>query len=672
MKAILSIRFILSFAALVIFNLATNAQTDQRVVLADKYYNAGEYFTAAGLYEQVLNPPKKETSKANFPLNTRRYGQGSTGVDKYEIVYKQAESYRHANYWLEAAAKYKECFEKDFSKYTEACYWYAICQRSLGNYAAAEEYLSKFLKTIAVNDARKEDAEKELDRIQFIKKELSRPDSVLFTVKKNSTSFSKEKGIFAMNGIGGGQYLFTSTVNETTTTNSNPNHSRLFYATLQEGVLENMQDVVIKDVDVTLNQGAASLNADKSILYLTQWTKENGKNISSIYYSTRIGDGWSKPVLASSINKNGFSSKQPFCSADGKTLYFSSDMPGGHGGFDIWYAVINPDGTIGAPVNAVSINTKDDEQAPFYHVATKTLVFSSNGWMGMGGFDLFSVKLNETQLGKIANMGHPVNSSRDDIYFYASEENQLLTKAIVGSDRGSECCLETYTITKAPKKQRVTGLVRDCNTNEIIANATIVMKEGDKSNQVVTDANGKFTFELTSRIGQQAFLITKEDYTEKMVISAMETLDESDLLLDVYNNVPICLQKKIKEEKKLVIKVENVVTVYFDFDKSILNDREKKILDSLYNVLVENNTATLQISGYTDGLGTDAYNRKLSDRRAKACADYLKNKGVDMTRISFVSFGECRPVEMELLNGRDNPDGRQKNRRAMINVSKEE
>jgi outer membrane protein OmpA-like peptidoglycan-associated protein/tetratricopeptide (TPR) repeat protein len=673
MKTILSIRFFLSLIIVVAFCLHAKSQVDQRIALADKYYDAGEYFTAAGLYEQFLNPPKKQqTSKANFPLNTRRYGQGSGGVDKYDIIFKQAESYRLANYWQEAAAKYKECFEKDLTKYADAFYWYAICQRSLGKYAAAEEYLQRFLKTAAANDNRKEEAEKELQRIQFIKKELARADSGLFKIKKNNTAFSKEKGIFAMNGIGGGQYIFTSTVNEQVNVNANPNHSRLFYATINEGVLENMQPVVINDLDASLNQGAACMSADKNILYLTQWTRSNGKNISSLYYSTRQGDGWSKPVLIPLINKDGFSSKQPFCSADGKTLYFSSDIPGGNGGFDIWYAEINADGTIGVPKNARSINTKGDEQAPFYHHSTSTLIFSSNGMQGMGGFDLFSVKMNESGFGKIENMGHPVNSSRDDIYFYAADQNELLKKAIIGSDRGSECCLETYTLNKSPKKQRITGVVKDCKSDEPINGAVVIMKDGDKTDNITTGLDGRFVFEFLNKMGQQTFNISKEGYNDKMAIAATESVDESDLLIDTYNNVTLCLEQIVKEEKKLVIKAENVVTVFFDFDKSILNDSEQKVLDSLYNILNENKTATLQISGYTDGMGSDAYNKKLSDRRAKACADYLRKKGIDMSRISFVSFGECCPVEMEIINGRDNPDGRSKNRRALINVSKDE
>jgi outer membrane protein OmpA-like peptidoglycan-associated protein len=119
-----------------------------------------------------------------------------------------------------------------------------------------------------------------------------------------------------------------------------------------------------------------------------------------------------------------------------------------------------------------------------------------------------------------------------------------------------------------------------------------------------------------------------------------------------------------------VIKVENIVTVYFDFDKSEIQERGISQLDSIYNVLTEDTTLNIQISGYTDGRGSVEYNKILSDKRAKACADCLIQRGIDAGRISFESFGACCPVEMELLNGRDNPDGRSMNRRALINIDK--
>ena len=115
-----------------------------------------------------------------------------------------------------------------------------------------------------------------------------------------------------------------------------------------------------------------------------------------------------------------------------------------------------------------------------------------------------------------------------------------------------------------------------------------------------------------------------------------------------------------------------IILLYFDFDRSQLKERGVQQLDSIYNVLIEAPSARIQISGYTDGLGSVEYNKKLSDKRAKACADYLIAKGIDATRISFESFGACCPIEMELINGRDNPDGRSMNRRALINIDKGE
>ena len=655
--------------------LRVKGQVDQRIVMANKYFDAGEYFTAADLYEQYLNPVKKEVPKANFPINTRRYGQGGGSVNKFDIIYRQAESYRLANYWTEAAEKYKECFEKDEVKYADAYYWYAVCQRSLGNYTSAEEYLDRFEKQNTGSLIPVENAKEEAATIRFIKEQLARPDTVLFTVKKTETNFSHEKGIFALTGIGSNNYIYATTIkSEQSTNGESPNHSRMFFGTIDNGVLGNPMMIETAGAEDFINQGAATISPDKQKIYFTQWKKVNGKNVSTIFYSVMENGKWAKPVEADLINKDGYNSKQPYFSQDGKTIYFSSDMPGGYGGFDIWSVKINSDGTFGSPVNAgVLINTEGEEQAPFFHTTTNTLVFASNGKRGMGGFDLYAAKWNGDSFKSASNMGNPVNSSRDDIYFYAPEGKEILANSIVGSDRGSECCLESYAVIKAPKKKTISGLVLDCKTNQPAGNANIMLRDAaGKMFQVTTSADGKYSFDISTTTDQLTFNIVKENYQEKTVNASIESINTNDYLVDILTNAALCIDPIIKEEKKLVIKVENVVTLYFDFDKSSLKPREKEILDSIYSTLVANQTYTIQISGYTDGLGTDEYNKILSDKRAKACADYLIAKGLDPERISFVSFGECCPVEMELINGRDNPDGRKMNRRALINISKEE
>lgn len=650
----------------VCFLIQANAQADKRLTMADQYFAAGDYYTAAGLYEQFLHPAVKPKSRSDFPLNAKRNGEGRLGkfTSKTDIVLKQADSYRLCNYWKEAAGLYKQCFEKDAVKYADALYWYGVCQRSLSNYSLAEESIDRFLKD-SKNSNYLQDAQKEKQTLQFIHQQLSKPDSVLYHVQKLTADIS-DKGVFApVNNHN--QILFTSTQTMSGFPGVNPYRNRLFNASFAGEGFQNSQPVLFESLDSSMNQGAASINPDGSRLYFTQWKKEKGTTVSSIYVSIKSNNTWSKPQLLPAVNQQGHNSKQPFCSADGKYLFFASDRTKGKGGFDIWYAPVKEDGSVGDPVNAGTvINTSANEQAPFYHANSHTLVFSSDRTPGMGGYDLYFAKRKENDWQTPENMGYPVNSSRDDIYFFTAEKESVWKNAIVSSDRGSECCLATYAVTKTPKKKMMTGIVLDCNTNQPLDSAAIILKDASgKTLQAVTNSEGKYSFELNDEASQQQLSITKENYTDKTDKVLIESMSASNWQTDTMYNASVCL------EKKFVLKIENVVTVYFDFAKSNLKEKGVAQMDSIYNVLVEHPTYTIQVSGYTDGKGSAVYNKKLSDRRAKSCADYLIQKGIDANRISFESFGSCCPVEMELINGRDNPDGRSMNRRALINITKE-
>lgn len=643
-----------------------NGQADNRLVQAEEYFAAGDYYTAANLYGQFLNPDKKAKSKSDFPLNANRNAEGMTGKygTKTDILYKQAESYRLANYLNQAAELYKQCFEKDSLKYASAIYWYTVCQRGLKNYSDADQSIRFFLNHAAGNPFLKE-AEKEKQTLLFIKEQLSRPDTILYTIQKINPPLENEKGFFAPT-TSAGQLFFTSTQTDSVAAGQNPHRNRLFVSTYNNENFQGVQSVFIESLDSTMNQGAATISADGKYLYFTQWKNQNGHPASSIYYSAKTAKGWGKPRLLSSVNQTGFNSKQPFCSPDGKFIFFASDRKGGSGGFDIWYAPIKEDGTTGEAINAGAlINTAGNEQSPFYHTATSTLVFSSDRLPGMGGFDLFVSKKTEEGWKKPENPGYPVNSSRDDVYFFSNGEKNLFDKAFFSSDRGSECCLSTYTVTKAAKKKMITGTVRSCEDNAPLGDATVAMTDASGNVlQTKTDAEGRYRFALTND-DQQQFTVNKEGFMEKSAHGSIESINETAWHTDTLHNADLCIEKK-----KLVIKVENVVTVYFDFDRSNLKHRARVQLDSIYNILLEDSSATLQISGYTDGLGSVEYNAKLSDKRARACANYLIEKGIDPARITFESFGACCPVEMELINGRDNAGGRAKNRRALINIDK--
>src|SRR5258705_4639498 len=297
-----NIRFFLLLAASIGWISAGAQQQAKKnpVQLGDQYFAAGEYYTAAHLYAQYLNPPKNQKQASDFPLNSkgRSTTTSSHNFSRADILYKQAESYRLANYWQEAASSYKECAEKDRDKYIDALYWQAVCARSLGQYAAAKETMAGFLKNADDNNVLRASAKKEIQTLSFIQQELARADSILFTTQKLELPNSTEKGAFAPVHVNGNQYIISSSEADSIKINGvNPYHSRLFYVTLDNGSLgpdsfRDPQPITLSSADNLINQGAAATSTNGKYLYFTQWKKVNGQTVSSIYYSRRKRIAW--------------------------------------------------------------------------------------------------------------------------------------------------------------------------------------------------------------------------------------------------------------------------------------------------------------------------------------------------------------------------------------------
>ncbi|SFE97186.1 Outer membrane protein OmpA [Chitinophaga sp. CF118] len=414
---------------------------------ADSYYRQADYYSASLYYEKYLVTGTKQASPYTYnpyaaPGPSDRVTTGPA-ADEQQAVYQLADSYRRLNDLGKAAPLYEKTLTYNNNRYPLAAYYYGICLRSIEKYDAAEEVLSAFLAKYTATDNYSLAAEKELRNLRFIRQQLKKDDLSLYHLHKAAGTLNAGGATYAPVWADD-KLLFTSTRAENGTAVLN----RIYQAA---------DTVAVSRIPLAqsakVHQGAASLSPDGNVLFLTQWKVVDGKKSAAIYISRKKNNDWSTPVILDSvINTVGANTQQPFVMPDGKYLLFSSDKAGGQGGYDLWYAALDANGkALYAKNMGTGINTIADEQAPYFHTSSGTLVFSSNGGTGMGGYDLYYSKGNIEHWETSVNFGYPVNAVKDDIYFASkSHTANILEDVWFSSDRSAECCLELFSLQMTP------------------------------------------------------------------------------------------------------------------------------------------------------------------------------------------------------------------------------
>jgi outer membrane protein OmpA-like peptidoglycan-associated protein len=446
----------------------------------------------------------------------------------------------------------------------------------------------------------------------------------------------------------------------------NPYYNNLYRARFTDTTYARPEKVEIP-VQGSLQQGVASFTPGEKKMFLTRWEQKEGKNIGTIYMSEKNASTWSDPVkLNGNVNIEGFSSIQPFVTGDGKYLVFASDRPGGVGKYDLWYCLLDAMLMPGSATNmGTTINTKDDEQAPYFHTPSSTFVFASNGRVGMGGYDLYKTNGDFRNWGEVKNLGYPVNSTKDDIYFFSKGKKYMMSDVYFSSDRNSVCCLEMYDAKKV--NLYITGKVVDCVTKEPMVGAKISVVD-TIANKVIysqqLDATGSYSFEL-EEFQPLKLVAEKQYYYPRSFHFYKSRLPDADTLF----NPVVCLPHEDTAKPYPVGKPVVMKDIYYDFDKATLRPESYPVLDTLAKVMRMYPKMEIEIGAHTDSKGTDAYNLKLSAARAKSCVDYLMKVGIEASRMYSKGFGESIPVAPNTTpGGKDNPDGRALNRRTEVKV----
>lgn len=580
-----------------------------KMSVADEQLKRGEYFDASKTYRKIYNKLTKKEDRAT----------------RGEVAYKMAECHRRLNQTARAAAAYQNALRYGVTDSMAYLYLGQMLQAE-GKYSQAKDAYTKFLEKVP-GDARATLG------ISGCNIALEKKPKTRYVVK-NAKLFNSRRSDYAPQFFDRSydRLYFSSTTEKASGTKKSEitgmKNGDIFVSSKNERGEWGRPEAVEGELNTELDEGAVSFSPDGQTMYLSRARREPNANTGvEIFTSTRSDAKWSAPVKFEITADTLSSYAHPAVSPDGNWLYFTSDMPGGSGGKDIWR--VNLKERSGSLENLGEwINTPGDEMFPYMR-SDSVLYFASNGHPGYGGLDIFRAELKPSGGWSVTNMGQPINSSADDfgITFGPGENGYFSSNR--GDARGYD---HIYSFELPDLKINISGWVLD-KDEEPVPNAVIRIIGNDGSNQkTMARDDGTFSFPLQRGIsyvmmaGAKGYLNARQEFTSDI---AEEDADY---------NVDFILASITKP-----VVVDNI---FYDFDRATLRPESKVALDSLALVLRDNPNVTIEMASHTDRKGSEEYNINLSSRRAKSVIDYLIEVGIAPDRLQSQGYGKSRPKKI--------------------------
>ena len=410
------------------------------------------------------------------------------------------------------------------------------------------------------------------------------------------------------------------------------------------------------------NEGAQSVTSDGTGMYFTACDRPEGLGRCDIYFSSYDGQKWSQGInLGAPVNSR-YWEAQPSISSNGRMLFFASNRPGGLGGMDLWYSVKDNDEKWSNPKNlGGAINTPGDEMSPFIHFDGRTLYFSSNGHQGMGGHDIFYSRMNDdTTWSEPVNLGYPINTYNDEMgliidasgskAYFSSVRDEKYGKDIFYFELYPEARPEPVSYFKGKVMDKETGRLLSAEyelvnlkTGTVVANG----KSGFDGNFLICIPSGA---NYGLNVNKKGYLFYSDNFMLEGIHSITEPFIKNVLLTPIKTGETVIL-----------------ANVFYEFDSWELKPESVIELKKLYKLLADNPAVCIEIGGYTDSIGTAAYNQVLSERRAKSVVDFLLSMGITVDRLSFKGYGATSPVADNIT-----AEGRRLNRRTEVRVTRDD
>lgn len=601
-------------------------KNDSKIIRrANEYFDKMWYAEAAKLYEEAL----KDKSNHTLPI-----------LQKAGDSHYLNTNMERAHHWYSLL---NDKFKKDMS--SDNIFKYAHTVKSSGRYGRAKRLMRLYHKKLddeKLSGNYKSSDERNDEMLNALVE--SKPD---FEIK--NLAINSKQSDFAPMFHNKNQVVFSSAVDSSFLVTrrykwNNQPYLDLYVSNVKNGSqdLKNPKKLS-KTVNTKYHEASVSFSPDNKTMYFTRNNygkklkrSQNGENNLKIYKSTKVDGEWS---IAEELpfNSDDYSTGHPAISPDGKKLYFVSDMPGSLGETDLFVVDVNEDGTYSDPKNlGPKINTEQKEMFPF--INREKLYFSSNGHVGLGGLDIYEVAYNAEGFQEVKNVGKPINSRKDDFSYIVKEDTQ---EGYFASNRaGGKGDDDIYSfkrlLVEEVNENAIAGVVTELLTGDFMPQALVTLLDENniKVQETITDENGSFLFEELDSDSKYTVKTVKTDFREdeKLVITKVNETVETNVHLNRLHELILVDNgvKKFKMDK-----------VYFDFDKSALRTDAASELDKIVEVMKVYPKMVVKVESHTDAIGKKAYNKFLSDKRAKSTRDYLISKGIDENRIeSAIGYGE--------------------------------
>lgn len=593
--------------------LTTACNSEKAIRKGDRYAAVMEYHEAAREYRKAYRKiaPKDKAKRA-------------------EVAWKMAECYRKGNNPARAAGAYQNAVRYGYPDSTALLYL-ADAQLENGDYKASQKSYEQFLEIAPDSRIAKIGLESAKQSAEW-KKNPTR-----YIVKK-SKELNGQRSDYCPAYIGEDTTMIvtTSTRKEATGEDlsgiTGQKHADLFLTKRDEKGKWQKTEKIESDVNGEYEDGACCFTPDGKTMYFTRCvTDEQYPRFAGIFRSNRSDASWSKPeeVRISSDTLSVYA--HPTVSPDGNWLYFTSNLPGGEGGLDIWRFYIGTSKSMEGILENMGpgINTEGDEQFPAFGPQGE-LFFSSDGYPGMGGLDIYSAVQENDSVWSITNIGAPVNSNGDDFGITFAPG---LYRGFFTSNRGDARGWDhIYSFMLPETVHTLRGWVYEKDGYELSEGVIYMIGDDGTNKSFGVMKDGSYSVRVTPGV-KYVLLGTCQGY-----LNSMQELETEQVEGEHEYQIDFALPSIT-----VPVLIDNI---FYEFDKATLTAESATSLDALVELLNQNPNTTIELSSHCDFRGSDSYNQRLSQARAESVVEYLVDKGIEKERLTAVGYGEGKPKEV--------------------------